>query len=518
MSAEIKSLEQAVEQVSGELGKKYSDLKSKYDELQDRIAKRDEEMKSGKWVAKDSDEYKAFQENAKRADEIADELKRTSEMVEILQKSHDEMKEEAEKQFAKMNRPGFNVDGSIKTPGEIFTESVEFKNMIKNKLKHSDTVIMEGFDIKKISRKALTSAAASMGALAQETILLRPDPFYNPNRPMHIRELMTVYPCNGNAIEYIQETGFYNLSTTLTVAGVPADVTLDVSFTGGMYVGQVLTLTEGANTQNVTIAALPAGVNGGPGQLSISAIGGAHTFTVAGTQVTSTTFAPTPETYVKPEMDLKTTLQTANVRTIASYLEVSRQILDDAPRLRAYIDNRMGENLMNSEDRQLLYGSGTAPDIQGILAAGSGVQSYSWSSGAVGDTRIDAILKAAVLASVAEYPVEAVGMNFIDHALIRAQKGTDGHYVLAMDQSNQVWQIPIALSNAFATGDFLVGAFSMGAEVYDRQQLTMRMSDSHNDLFRKNMTAMIMENQIGMGIVRPDAFVNGSWDSAPVGP
>jgi HK97 family phage major capsid protein len=47
------------------------------------------------------------------------------------------------------------------------------------------------------------------------------------------------------------------------------------------------------------------------------------------------------EKALKPESDITFSKQTANVRTIAHWVQASRQVMDDAPMLQSYVNNRL---------------------------------------------------------------------------------------------------------------------------------------------------------------------------------
>ncbi|RVQ83166.1 phage major capsid protein, partial [Enterobacter hormaechei] len=47
------------------------------------------------------------------------------------------------------------------------------------------------------------------------------------------------------------------------------------------------------------------------------------------------------EKALKPESDITFSKQTANVKTIAHWVQASRQVMDDAPMLQSYINNRL---------------------------------------------------------------------------------------------------------------------------------------------------------------------------------
>ncbi len=77
--------------------------------------------------------------------------------------------------------------------------------------------------------------------------------------------------------------------------------------------------------------------------------------------------APVAETTAKPYSDLTFDMTSSPVRVLAHLFKASRQILDDAPALRSYIDGRARYGLRFVEENQLLNGSGTGQNLHGLV-------------------------------------------------------------------------------------------------------------------------------------------------------
>ena len=222
----------------------------------------------------------------------------------------------------------------------------------------------------------------------------------------------------------------------------------------------------------------------------------------------------------KPKSSLNFGVVTVPVRTIAHWLPVTRQIIEDASMLRSHIDQRLIYGLKLEEDNQLLYGTGIGNDLQGILTHG-GIQGYQWSTGVVGDLKIDAIRRAITLAMIAEYPVSGIVVNPADWEDIELAKGSDGHYIwvtIPNGGQQQLWRAPVVVTNSIVPGEALIGAFSLGTALWDRMQAAIRVSDSHDTFFTKNMWAILAEERLAQTIYRPEAFVKVEFDAAPVAP
>jgi len=225
------------------------------------------------------------------------------------------------------------------------------------------------------------------------------------------------------------------------------------------------------------------------------------------------------ETNQKPDSTLDFNLETVSVTTIAHHLCVSRQAIDDVNQLQAYIDQRLVYGLALEEDAQLLYGDGSSPNLQGLLAPNSGIQRRLWSEGEVNDTKLDAIRRGITDARLAHYPVTGLVMNPRDWQNIQLIKGDDGHYIWfnvpVANGDMRLWAVPVVESTAIEDGSVLMGGFDLGATIWDRQQAMVRISEHHNDNFTKNLITILAEQRLALAIYRPESFVEVEFDEAP---
>ena len=224
--------------------------------------------------------------------------------------------------------------------------------------------------------------------------------------------------------------------------------------------------------------------------------------------------AQASELVAKNKSDLTFDLLTAPVRTLAHYMVASRQILDDAAMLRSYIDGRLRYGLALAEDTQLLYGTGTGGDIEGLMV-NSNVQDAGAPAGS--DTALDHIRRAIVKARLAEYPVTAIMLNPTDWANIELTKDNEDRYIWVTVPAGgeaRLWRVPVVETTAINEGEFLLGNFQMGAQLWDREQSTIRVSESHEDLFVKNGVVILAEERIALTVYRPQAFVKGTFGAS----
>lgn len=220
----------------------------------------------------------------------------------------------------------------------------------------------------------------------------------------------------------------------------------------------------------------------------------------------------------KPESDIDFALRTAPVQTIAHHVIATRQILADATQLRAHVDTRLAYGVQVAEEAQLIYGSGVSPDLQGIATHAS-VQTYVQGTDDAAETKIDAIRRGILRARRAEYPVTGIVLHPDDWAAIELTKDNDGRYIWVQVPEGGVmrlWRVPITDTTAIDVGDALLGAYSLGATLWDREQSAIRLSEHHGTVFLTNQVVILGEERVALTIYRPEAFVLVTLDSASI--
>lgn len=213
---------------------------------------------------------------------------------------------------------------------------------------------------------------------------------------------------------------------------------------------------------------------------------------------------------LKPQSELTFESAQAPVRTIAHYELAHRNVLQDEPQLQSTINNELLYGLRLTEDNQILNGTGTGEDLLGILNT-TGVQTYSESSGPGSDNHADAIRRAATKSILAYFDPTGVVVHPYDWEAIELAKGSDEHYSIAMNVTvgaeARLWRMTVVDSPAIAEGTALVGAFGLGAQLYDRMQANIRIAEQHADLFVRNAVAILAEERLALAVKRPESFV-----------
>lgn len=220
----------------------------------------------------------------------------------------------------------------------------------------------------------------------------------------------------------------------------------------------------------------------------------------------------------KPQSSMTVVGVQAPVRTIAHYEVAHRNVLDDEPTLRGIIDNELLYGLRLVEDDQILNGDGTGSNLTGIRET-SGIQTQAWSAGVTGDTRIDAIRRGITKSLLAYYEPTGIIVHPNDMEDLELTKDGESRHLMVMSVSMgaeaRLWRLPMVATPAITEGFALVGAFGIGATLYDRMEGSIRVAEQHSDFFIRNAVAILAEERLALAVKRPESFVEVEFDGAP---
>lgn len=220
--------------------------------------------------------------------------------------------------------------------------------------------------------------------------------------------------------------------------------------------------------------------------------------------------APVAEAAAKPESDLKFDIVTTSAKVIAHWMKASKQVLSDIAQLRSTIDQRLLYGLAYVEENQLLNGDGTGQNLNGIVPQAT---AYSAPITLTSPTSIDMIRLMMLQAALAEYPATGIVMHPSDWAWIETLKDTTGRYIIGNPQgtiSPTLWGQPVVATPAMTVDKVLVGAFRLGAQVFDRWDARVE-TGYVNDDFTKNLVTILAEERLALAVYRPEAFIYGDF-------
>lgn len=240
------------------------------------------------------------------------------------------------------------------------------------------------------------------------------------------------------------------------------------------------------------------------------------TFTNAAVEVAQAT---TTADGAKPESALTFEQATANVVTIAHWVPITRQTMEDAGQLVTYVNQRLLTGLMRREDSQLLNGNGAGANMTGILNT-TGVQAADAAhfagtpvkSAGFDNENLNRIRRGKRL-SIVTGQAEPNFVVLHPTKLEEMETSTDAQrdYLIGDpiggDSPATLWRtLRVVESQNIATTTALVGDGTMAA-VWDRMDARIYTTDSHSDFFIRNIFVILAEERLALTVFRPSAFV-----------
>ncbi len=210
----------------------------------------------------------------------------------------------------------------------------------------------------------------------------------------------------------------------------------------------------------------------------------------------------------KAEAALTFQLSNTPVITLAHFIPASRQILSDAPMLQGYVDGRLRYGLMLEEEDQLLNGNGLQGDLYGLVS-----HATAFTGGATNQTVLDTLLKAFLQISLQNLEASGVVLHPSDWTDLLLLKDTTGRYLFADPHGVQapgVWGKDVVATASQTQGQFLAGAFSLAAEIFDREDASVRVAEQHANFFIQNLVAILAEERLALAVYRAAAIVKGA--------
>ena len=227
----------------------------------------------------------------------------------------------------------------------------------------------------------------------------------------------------------------------------------------------------------------------------------------------------------KPEASFDLEEVDATVRKAAVFSRVTDETLEDFSQIRPYIDQRLSFMVRAKIDDQLLNGSGTAPQIAGLLGT-SGVQTAEMSSNTavkLAEAIMNAITK---VRTVGFFEPDAIVIHPNDYQKLRlATDGNtqyygggffQGQYGTEYYDPGRIWGLRVVQTTAISEIDLatpgasnkgpVVGAFKLGGAVFYRNGLSIESTNTNEDDFVNNLVTIRVEQRLALAVYRPLAF------------
>lgn len=344
---------------------------------------------------------------------------------------------------------GFHLPDKSKSLGQQFTESAEYKALL-TQAKNGQFAKNQHVQSEMVGFKSLVTGASdtSGGALIQNDwrgLQVGLDVF---QRPLRLRDVVTPGTTTSDTVEYVRVTSVTNNAAPIAEA---------------------------------TTSAAPT-APGGAGAL-VNAAGGGY----------------------KPESGVALAKVTTAVKTIAHWMPATKRALSDAAQIRTLIDAFLLYGLEEELEDQMIQGDGTGENFEG-LGTVSGVQAQAFDTDLLTTYRKAKTKVRTVGRSIANafliHPTDLENLDLL--------QDNEGRYYFGgpsgSGTAQPLWNLPVVETEAVPVGTAYCGDFRK-AVLWDREQATIQVTDSHLDFFVRNLVAILAEMRAAFGVLQPSAFV-----------
>lgn len=201
-----------------------------------------------------------------------------------------------------------------------------------------------------------------------------------------------------------------------------------------------------------------------------------------------------------------------NVRTISTFLKVHRNILSDMPALGGFIANRGTQKLLNAEDTQLIYGTGVAPQLRGLMLDAT---AYDIANAAlVAKTRYDVLMAAITQGTIGEYYSNVIFLHQREYQQLRTLRDANGAFLFPQNQPIEIDGVRIEKSTAMLVDDFLCADTILGAEMFIREGINVSFHEEDEDNVQKGLVTVRLLERVVLNNYAPAAFIKGKFSTA----
>lgn len=216
----------------------------------------------------------------------------------------------------------------------------------------------------------------------------------------------------------------------------------------------------------------------------------------------------TDDSALKPEAGMEIEIVQTGVKTIAVTMPATRTILQDVPLLESMITNFLRTDIDLELEEEIISGPGGSEHFEGL-------ENTQNLTAQPFDTDMLTTARKARTKAMIVGRARSTGflLNPLDWEEFDLTKDGENRYYfggpLAMG-TKTLWGLPVIESEVIPQGTFYTGDLKQMV-VWDRQEPTLYMTDSHKDWFARNLLCFLYEGRWAFGVLRPPAIVKGDF-------
>ena len=229
--------------------------------------------------------------------------------------------------------------------------------------------------------------------------------------------------------------------------------------------------------------------------------------------------ANTAEGAAPTDSEIELTAEDAVVQKTTAIMTISQEMLDDTPGLSSYLSQRLPGKINTVIDDQLIGGSGTSPNLLGLLNGGTVFAAGGFANAIESAQELDVLYVAMNQLAVANFAANGIVLNPTDFHKIALLKDTTNEYLrgnslISADGFFRINGVPVYMNNKLSAGNFIVGDFSQGSQVWQREGLRVDFGYENDDNFSKYLVSVRGIARIAHSVYLPNAYSRGSFATA----
>ncbi len=196
---------------------------------------------------------------------------------------------------------------------------------------------------------------------------------------------------------------------------------------------------------------------------------------------------------------------------VAGYIRISRKMLDDVQGMTTFLQSRLLELLLRTEDTQIISGNGTSPNLSGITDSGN----YT---AAVTSETADALMLIDAISQLEGYDREANGilLNPTDYWNLAKLTNLNQSSAVVTSENGvlRIGGVPVFRSTAVPVDKYIVGDWVMGANLLTREAPKVEFFYEDGTNVTTNKVTVRVEERVALPIYGDNYFIYGDFGNA----
>lgn len=193
---------------------------------------------------------------------------------------------------------------------------------------------------------------------------------------------------------------------------------------------------------------------------------------------------------------------------VAGYIRISRKMLDDVQGMTTFLQSRLLELLLRTEDTQIISGDGTSPNLSGITDSGN-------FTAAVTSETAEAMMLIDAISQLEGYDREANGilLNPTDYWNLAKLTNLNQSSAVVTSENGvlRIGGVPVFRSTAVTADKYIVGDWVMGANLLTREAPRVEFFYEDGTNVTTNKVTVRVEERVALPIYGSNYFIYGDF-------